>query len=67
VRVELFSLGGVLYTQPFLLEYEGMPTPTPVPEDFFDWTRIVGTARWLLYPAGRLVDLFWRGMTALGI
>jgi len=36
VRAELFGEGGVLYTQPFLLAYDGMPKRNPVPWYFID-------------------------------
>ena len=63
VRAELFGLGGVLYTQPFLLRYEGMPAPTLTPDDFIDWGRGLAFGRFVLfYPIGRLTDLLWRAI-----
>ena len=36
VRAEVFGEGGVLYTQAFLLEYDGMPQGSCVPWYFVD-------------------------------
>ncbi|MCL2300329.1 MAG: PHP domain-containing protein [Firmicutes bacterium] len=45
VRAELFGNGGVLYTQPFLLEYDGMPAGSAVPWYFFDFGGLLAVFR----------------------
>jgi len=59
VRAEVSGEGGVLYTQPFLLSYEGMPEGKPVPSDFVDWGRLVGWLRMLMYPFFWSFDQLW--------
>jgi len=70
VRAEIWGEGGILYTQPFLLSYEGMPAGSPVPKDFKDaykpWNGFLDgqlyafIRRFLIHPAIWLVDLFWK-------
>jgi len=62
IRAEVQGEGGTLYTQPFLLSYEGMPTGSPVPRFFVDFGFIPAFFRQLLlYPvmvaANRLAGL----------
>jgi len=45
VRAEVFGQGGVLYTQPFLLQYDGMPKGSPVPWYFVDLGGILAVFR----------------------
>jgi len=45
VRAEVFGLGGVLYTQAFLLEYEGVPGGKSVPWYFVDLGGILAVFR----------------------
>ena len=61
VRAELFGPGAVLYTQPFLFQYDGMPQGNPVPRDFRD--PYARTAFWHMlyrYPLARVTDALWR-------
>ena len=52
VRAEVQGAGGTLYTQPFLLSYDGMPAGKPVPGNYFDWGGILAFIRQcLLQPA----------------
>jgi len=61
VRAELFGLGGVLYTQPFLLAYDGMPAATLTPSNFFDWGRIAAFFRFgFLYPLSIVINWLYR-------
>jgi len=58
VRAEVWGEGGILYTQPFLLSYEGKPGG----QVFFDhadagWNILV--IRTLLYPFLRTLDAIW--------
>jgi len=61
VRAELQGEAVQLFTQPFLLQYDGMPEPTFVPADFVD-----PTDREMLWPfiwrsvTGWLLDVAWR-------
>ena len=45
VRAEVLGEGGVLYTQPFLLRYEGMPAGNPVPWYFIDFGGFLAVFR----------------------
>ena len=45
VRAEVFGKGGVLYTQPFLLQYDGMPAGNPVPWYFIDFGGFLAVFR----------------------
>jgi len=56
VRAQIRGDGGILYTQPFLLSYEGMPAGRPVPKRFVDWGRGLGWLRWGMYPPSYLID-----------
>jgi len=59
VRAELLGEGGLLCTQAFLLDYDGMPAPTLTPRRFFDWGYIPAVLRILFFwPVGKLND--WR-------
>ena len=60
VRAEVRGEGGMLYTQPFLLSYEGMPEGRPVPPDYVDEGRRIAAARTLLYPFLRMLDEIWK-------
>jgi len=61
VRVELQGEGVRLYTQPFLLQYDGMPAPSFVPADFVDPNdRVVRREMLWRYPLARLTDFAWR-------
>ena len=48
VRAEVFGKGGVLYTQPFLLQYDGMPQGSPVPWYFIDFGGFLAVFRRVL-------------------
>ncbi|MDR2647601.1 MAG: hypothetical protein LBB67_05725 [Oscillospiraceae bacterium] len=64
VRAELWSKGGVLYTQPFVLQYDGAPTATA--PDFFDWGNVVRIFADILLPVLRwnpLFDAVWGWLT----
>jgi len=45
VRAEVWGPGGVLHTQAFLLEYDGMPAGKPVPWYFVDFGGLFGAYR----------------------
>lgn len=59
VRAVICGDGGVLYTQPFLLSYEGMPAGNPIPNYFVDFGSALGHLRLLLYPFSWLLDQLW--------
>lgn len=59
VRAELWGEGGMLYTQPFLLSYEGMPAGRPVPDDYRDWGDVTAFLRMLMYPFVFVLDKLW--------
>ena len=59
VRAELWTEGGILYTQPFLLSYEGMPAGRPVPSNYCDVGDLLGFLRMFMYPFVRVLDWFW--------
>jgi len=59
VRAEVIGEGGILYTQPFLLSYEGMPEGNPVARNFRDDGRLIGLLRSVLNPAIRVIDQLW--------
>jgi len=65
VRAEVWGEGGMLYTQPFLLSYEGMPAGRPVPSDYVDQGRSIVVIRTLLYPFLRILDGIWKIICAL--
>jgi len=48
VRAEVWGPGGVLHTQAFLLEYDGMPAGNPVPWYFVDFGGLFGAYRRLI-------------------
>jgi len=56
VRAEVWGEGGILYTQPFLLSYDGMPAGRPVPcnfrdhGDIFAFFRSIFLVPRLMYP-----------------
>jgi len=50
VRAEVWGEGGILYTQPFLLSYEGMPAGRPVPSDFRSQGDVYAFFRTLMIP-----------------
>jgi len=57
VRAELIGPGGVLYTQPFLLEYEGSPKGRDLPATHFEHGWIFAFFRNLLfYPIAFVAD-----------
>ncbi|MCL2532358.1 MAG: hypothetical protein FWE40_09470 [Oscillospiraceae bacterium] len=62
VRAELHGQHVLLYTQPFLLQYDDMPEPTFVPDDFVD-----PSDRDMFWPfvfravTGWIFDVAWRG------
>ena len=60
VRAEVLGEGGTLYTQPFLLSYEGMPAGRPVPSDYVDEGRRIAFIRTLLYPFLWVLDGIWK-------
>ena len=60
VRAEVWGEGGMLYTQPFLLSYEGIPEGRPVPSDYVDEGRSIIVWRTLLYPFIRVIDVLWK-------
>ena len=60
VRAEVRGEGGTLYTQPFLLSYDGMPGGRPVPSDYVDEGRNIVVIRTLLYPFLRALDGIWK-------
>jgi len=62
VRAEVFGAGVMLYMQPFLLRYEGMPSGNPVPRDFYD-PNLSAARRTMLtmYPWSLILDRLWRG------
>jgi len=60
VRAEVQGEGGTLYTQPFLLSYDGMPAGKPVPADFFDDGIIVAFFRQFMYPVVQALDTLWK-------
>jgi len=59
VRAELWGEGGILYTQPFLLSYGGMPAGQPVPGDFRDWGDVTAFLRMIMYPFVFVLDKLW--------
>ena len=59
VRAEIIGVGGILYTQPFLLSYAGMPEGNPVPRRFVDSDGFFGSLRMLLYPFVWVIDKLW--------
>ena len=59
VRAELWSEGAILYTQPFLLSYEGMPSGRPVPGHFRDIGDVIGFFRMFMYPFALMMDWIW--------
>jgi len=59
VRAEIIGEGGILYAQPFLLSYEGMPAGNPVPRRFVDYDAFFGSLRMLVYPAVWALDRLW--------
>jgi len=63
VRAEVWGEGGMLYTQPFLLSYAGMPEGRPVPSSFVDDGRFVTVLRTLLYPFMWMLDGIWKILT----
>jgi len=63
VRAEVRGEGVTLYTQPFLLSYEGMPEGRPVPPDYVDEGRSIVVWRTLLYPFLRALDVIWEFMS----
>jgi len=57
VRAEVQGEGGTLYTQPFLLSYEGMPAGNPVPWYFVDFGFIPALFRQLFFfPIAFIID-----------
>ena len=70
VRAEISGEGGILYTQPFLLRFEGMPVGNPVPKEFRDtyepWNGFLDgqvyafVRRYLIHPLTWFADLFWK-------
>jgi histidinol phosphatase-like PHP family hydrolase len=60
VRAEVWGEGGILYTQPFLLSYEGMPAGRPVPCDYVDEGRNIVVIRTLLCPFLWVLDGIWK-------
>ena len=59
IRAEVTGEGGTLYTQPFLLSYEGMPAGRPVPPGFVDDGRWITVLRVLMHPFIWILDRIW--------
>ena len=62
VRAEVQGEGGTLYTQPFLLSYEGMPAGNPVPWFFVDFGFIPALFRQILLYPGMVVVNWLAGL-----
>ena len=60
VRAAVLGTGGVLYTQPFLLDYAGKPMGKSVPKNYFDFGQVLAAFRWLLYPIAFVSDKIMR-------
>ena len=58
VRAEVYGPGGILYTQPFLLTYDGMPARTPVPADYKDPGEVTFWQQ-LQYPFFWMLNQLW--------